>query len=94
MPELIIGAVAATSLVLMSRLARIRGITLAPWQWIFSILVVLYWVFILETVISFLREGTPKGAVVMGTILGFVGVVWAVLLSRFVYSGRRGAKHA
>jgi hypothetical protein len=94
MPELVVGASAAAALVLLVHLARSRGIPVSFGQWALSVLAILYWVFVLETVISFLREGTPKGAVVMGTILGFVGVVWVVLLGRLVFSGRKGAKHA
>ena len=44
---------------------------------------------------SFLREGTPKGAAVMGTLMGFVAVVWAVLLGRFgILGGPRGTPGA
>lgn len=94
MPELVVGASAAAAFVLLVHLARSRGIPVSFWQWALSVLAILYWVFVLETVISFLREGTPKGAVVMGTILGFVGVVWAALLGRLVFSGRKGVRHA
>lgn len=94
MPELAVGASAAAAFVLLVHLARSRGLTLSGWQWALSVLAILYWVFVLETVLSFLREGTPKGAVVMGTILGFVGVVWVVLLGRLVFSRRKGVKHA
>jgi hypothetical protein len=40
--------------------------------------------------VEFLREGTPKGAVVMGALMGFVAVVWAVLLKRFVFREASG----
>jgi hypothetical protein len=48
---------------------------------------------VLEIVVSFLREGTPKGAAVIGTLLGFVAVVYAVVLGRTVFSVRaRGSR--
>ena len=61
-------------------------LTVTWWQWGLTFLGLLYGVFVLEVVVSFLREGTPKGAAVMGTLLGFVGVVWAVVLGRTVFS--------
>jgi hypothetical protein len=92
MAELIIGACAATGLVLLIRLARTRTLSVTWWQWGLTFLGLLYAVFVLEVVVSFLREGTPKGAAVMGTILGFVAVVWAVVLGRTVFSGRAGER--
>lgn len=89
MAELIIGAGAAICLILLLRLARVRGLAVRWWQWVLTFLGLLYGVFVLEVVVSFLREGTPKGAAVMGTLLGFVAVVWAVVLGRTVFS--RGA---
>ena len=90
MAELIIGACAATGLVLVMRLARSRALSVEWWQWGLTFLGFLYAVFVLEVVVSFLREGTPKGAAVMGTLLGFVAVGWAVVLGRTVFSGRAG----
>jgi hypothetical protein len=85
MAELFIGAGAATAFLLLVRLARVRGLQIRLWQWGLTFAGLVYGVFVLEVVVSFLREGTPKGAAVMGTLLGFVGVVWGVLLGRFVF---------
>jgi hypothetical protein len=60
------------------------------WEWGLTFAGLLYAVFVLEVVVSFLREGAPKGAAVMGTLLGFPAVVWWVLLGRFVF-GRSAA---
>jgi len=49
----------------------------------------MYAVFVCKVILSFIEEGMPKGAIVMGSILGFGAVVWAVLLLRFVFSGSR-----
>lgn len=90
MAELFVGAGAGAGLILLFRYARIRGLRPAWWQWGLTFLCFLYTVFVLEVVVSFLREGTPKGAAVMGTVLGFVAVVWAVILGRTVFAEPSG----
>ena len=90
MAELFIGAVAAMGLFLLVLMARSRAIPVRWWQWVLTVLCLIYAVFVAEIIISFLREGTPKGAVVTGTLLGFPAAVWAVLLGRFVFGRGRG----
>ena len=85
MAELIIGAAAAGGFLLLSRYARGQAISVGLWGWLLTLLAFFYGVFVLLVVVEFLREGTPKGAVVMGTLMGFLAVVWAVLLARFVF---------
>jgi hypothetical protein len=85
MAEMIIGGFATAGFILLVQSARSRALTIAWWQWGLTILGFLYGVFVLEVVVSFLEEGTPKGAAVVGTILGFVAVVWGILLGRFVF---------
>jgi lipopolysaccharide export LptBFGC system permease protein LptF len=87
MAELLVGAVAATGLLTLIQYARAKGIPVGWWGWTLTALAFLYAVFVLEVIVSFLREGSAKGAIVMGTILGFIAVVWAVLLARFVFGG-------
>ena len=86
MAELFIGAGAAMGFLLLMRVVRIRALTVSWWQWGLTFLGFLYGVFVLEVIVSFLREGTPKGAAVMGTLLGFFAVVWAVILGRTVFA--------
>ena len=90
MAELCIGAGAATGIVLLLRFAKTHALTVTWWQWGLTFLGLLYGVFVLEVVVSFLREGTPKGAAVMGTLMGFFAVVWAVILGRTVFSRTSG----
>ena len=85
MAELMIGGIAAAGFILLVQSARARALTVTWWQWGLTVLGFLYGVFVVEVVVSFLEEGTPKGAVVMGTILGFIAIVWGVLLGRFVF---------
>ncbi len=85
MAELIIGGIATGGFMLLVRSVRSRALAVTWWQWGLTVLGFFYGVFVLEVVVSFLEEGTPKGAAVMGTILGFVAVVWGILLGRFVF---------
>ena len=90
MAELVVGAGAATGFLLLVRYTRAHAITLTWWHWGLTFLGFLYWIFVLEVVVAFFREGTPQGAAVMGTLLGFVGVVWMVVLGRTVFSRQAG----
>ena len=65
--------------------SRKHALHLAWWQWGVTLLGFLYAVFVLEVIVSFMGEGLARGALVMGTMLGFVAVVWGVLLARFVF---------
>ena len=90
MAELFIGAAATMGLFLLVLMARSRAIPVTWWQWALTMLCLMYTVFVAEIIVGFLREGTPKGAVVAGTLLGFLAVVWAVLLGRFVFGRQKG----
>ena len=92
MVEIIIGALAATGLITLIQTTRKRSLAVTWWQWLLTVLGFVYAAFVAEVVVSFLREGVPKGAAVMGTLLGFVAVVWGVLLARFVFTERVPAK--
>ena len=85
MVHLIIGAIAMAGLLLIFDYSQKHSIHLTWWQWGVTLLGVLYAVFVLEVIVSFLSEDLARGALVMGTLLGFVAVVWGVLLSRFVF---------
>lgn len=87
MAELLIGALAASGFLFLIRFAGRRGLSVPRWGWAVTLAAFLYAVFVLEVVVAFLREGLPQGAAVMGTLLGFGLVVWAVLLARFVFGG-------
>lgn len=89
MAEMVIGGIATAGFILLVHSARARALTVTWWQWGLTLLGFLYGVFVLEVVVSFLAEGTPKGAAVMGTILGFIAITWGVLLGRFVFRSRR-----
>jgi hypothetical protein len=88
MAELFVGAVVAVGLYAVIQYAADKRLGIKWWQWLLTILGFVYVVFVLEVIVSFLREGSPKAAMVNGAILGFVSVVWAVLLGRFVFTRR------
>lgn len=88
MAELLLGAAVATAIYALIRYASSKHLEVRWWQWLITALGFLYLTFVLEVIVSFLREGSPKAAAVNGAILGFVAVVWAVLLMRFVFTGR------
>jgi len=88
MAELFVGAAVAIGFYLLVQYTIRRKLTVRWWQWLVTVLGFLYLVFVLEVIVSFLREGTPKAAMVNGAILGFVAIVWAVILLRFVFTER------
>jgi hypothetical protein len=84
--HIVIGALMMFGFTLLVNYVRRRGLAISWWQWGLTVLVFLYAVFVCEMVVSFLQEGAGRAALVMGVILGFVAVVWAVLLTRFVFA--------
>ena len=88
MAELFVGAVVAAGFFAVTQYASSRRLDVSWWKWLITALGFVYLVFVLEVIVSFLREGSPKAAMVNGAILGFIAVVWAALLSRFVFTRR------
>lgn len=90
MIHIVIGALMMLGFILLVNNVRRRGLSVSLWQWGLTVLAFLYGVFVCEMIISFLQEGAGRAALVMGVILGFVAVVWAVLLGRFIFTRRAG----
>lgn len=86
MAQFFIGALFASAIFMLTGYIRRNSIRMNPLKWIFSAGFMLYTVFVAEVIASFLAEGTPKGAVVNGTILGFIAIIWGALLYRHVFS--------
>ena len=86
MIHILIGAVAMAGFLYLADFSRKKNLNPTWWQWSLTTLAFLYAVFVLEVIAGFLDEGALLGALVMGTILGFVAVIWGVLLGRFVFS--------
>ena len=90
MSHFLIGAAIAAGFFLLLNWIRRRHIRISWWQWIPTVLGFLYAAFVLEMINSFLAEGAPRAALVMGIITGFIAVVWSVLLGRFVLARKAG----
>ena len=88
MIHLLIGAVAMLVFLGLVNYVRVRKLTVVWWKWLLTVLGFLYAVFVLEVIVSFLQEGAPRAALVMGVTMGFIAVVWGVLLVRFVFTKR------
>jgi uncharacterized membrane-anchored protein len=88
MAHIFIGALTTVVFLLVIISAQKKDIQVKWWQWVLTFFEYIYFIFVLEVIVSFLQEGAAKGALVIGTILGFIAVVWAFLLYRFVFSRR------
>ncbi len=89
MADLVIGVVVAVGFFLLLNYARRKDLKPSWWGWMATVLGFLDGIFVLELIVSFLAEGSARAAVVMGSILGFVAVIWGVLLGRFVFARPR-----
>jgi len=89
MSHLLICAVMMTAFFLLFRKIQKHSMKLTWWQWLLTVLGFLYTTFVLELINSFLYEGAPRAALVMGIITGFIAVIWGVLLGRFVFLKKR-----
>ena len=83
--HLLIGGLAMAALLLLINFVRKNDLHLKWWQWILTVLCLLYAVLVLEMIVGFLAEGAPQAALVMGLVTGIFAVIWAVLLGRFVF---------
>lgn len=86
MAHLIIGSILTALFIFLILHARKKQLRITWWQWMLTLLGLLYAGFVLEVIVSFLEEGAAKAALVMGLALGFIAIVWAVLLGRFVFA--------
>jgi hypothetical protein len=86
MVNIIIGAFLMTGLLFLIDYVRRNKLHIQWWKWLITILGFFYVLFILEMIVSFLSEGAVKAALIMGTILGLLAVIWGVLLGRFVFA--------
>ena len=84
--QLIIGAVAMLVFMWLLNYVQKKGIKLSWWEWTLTVLALIYGVFVLEVIVLFLVEREIQGAAFMGGITAIVGVIWAVLLSRYVFA--------
>lgn len=85
MIHILIGACTTAALIRVIGIAAKRKLHVKWWQWLMVGLEYAYSIFVLEVIVGFVEEGAVKGALVMGTILGFLAVIGAFLLARLVF---------
>jgi len=85
MKSIIVGALLMAILLILVDFTRRKKLQILWWQWLITILGFIYTGFVLQMIISFLSEGSPQAALIMGLIFGFIAVIWGVLLGRFVF---------
>jgi len=86
--HLLFGAIAMAGFLALVFFSRKKKLGVTWWQWMITLAGFVFVLFVLEAVYSFITEGSPRGALVMGVLMGFVAVVWAVVLARFVFHKR------
>lgn len=89
MVNLLIGAIAIAALFLVIEYARRKSLALKWWHWALTVLGLIYAVFVLEVIATFLQEGAAKAALVVGMILLIIAVTWGVLMARLVFNPAR-----
>ncbi len=88
MIHILIGAVTTAALIRIIQSTAKRKPAVKWWQWLLVTLEYAYVIFVLEVIASFVEEGAVKGALVMGTALGFLALIAGFLLARLVFSRR------
>jgi len=85
MIHIIIGAVSATTFLLLINFMSRSSRKLLWYHWTLTLLCIFYSVFIVEVIVGFVSEGAYRAALVMGVIFGIPALIWSVLLARFVF---------
>ena len=83
--HLFIGIISTLLLLIIIRHSEKNQLSIAKWQWLLTIIEIAYIVFVLELIAGFIEEGSLKATLVMGSIFGFIAIIGAVLLGRFVF---------
>ena len=89
MDGIIIGALLMAGLIVVVEFSTRKKMHINWWQWLLTVLGFCYTGFVLKMITSFLHEGYPQASLVMGLIFGFLVIVWAVLLKRFVFTSKK-----
>lgn len=92
MVNFLIGAAAMAALLFLVDFIRKQELDLVWWEWLLTVLGVLYAALVLGVIASFLEEGAVQGALVMGLILGLIAVIWGVLEARYLFQPKLNSK--
>jgi hypothetical protein len=86
MVNLLVGAIAMAVMLLAVDYARRHELGVKWWQWVLTILAIIYAAFTVLLIVGFLEEGAAQAALVMSLIMGLPGVIFGVLLVRFAFA--------
>ncbi len=81
---ILIGILVSIGFVIFLNFKKSENISLKWWNWIIVIAWFLYDVFLLKMIESFILENALKAALVMGLFFGFIALIWAILVFRFM----------
>lgn len=84
--HILIGALAMWVILFLVDFTKQKDLAVPWWQWLLTALNVIYFLFVLELFYGFLGEGASQAAFIMGMFTALLGVIWAVLLGRFVFA--------
>lgn len=82
----VIGAVLMGVFIYLFNYARKNNLVMNWWKWAITVSCFLYTSLVLEVIAGFLKESAPQAALVMGSAMAIVAVIWGVLLKRFVFN--------
>ena len=85
MAYFLIGIIITGTFCLTLYFVQKNSITVSWWKWFITLFCFVYTTLVFAVIVEFLAEGSIKGAIVMGTLMGLISIVWAVLLKRFVF---------
>ena len=85
MSNVFVGALAMAALWFAVTYSRSHELRLGKGKWLLTILVILYCGFVALVGIGFLKEDAGQAALVVSLIMGVPGVIFVVLLKRFVF---------
>ena len=88
MINLSVGAIAMAVMLLAVDYTRRHELGLKWWHWVLTVLAIVYATFTVLIIVGFLEEGAAQAALVMSLIMGLPGVIFGVLLVRFVFSSK------
>ena len=89
---IIIGIVLSFGFIKLVDFLKSKNIKLTWWHWIIVVFWFLYCAFLFMMIESFMDENALKAALIMGLIFGFIAIIWAVLVVRFIFKNKKNIK--
>ena len=83
--HLLIGIISTLLFWIVIRYSVKNHLSISKWQWLLTLIEIAFIIFVLELIAGFIEEGSLKATLVMGSLFGFIAIIGAVLLGRFVF---------